>query len=97
MCIYKRCYSTTLKYNLHNSLYMKFATFRLEKGERLNCNNCGTPVKGGKDVVVYFQEATRSDPPSIGKVLCKECMDKIKKEHVGTDIKIIIVGEDEND
>lgn len=49
---------------------MRFAVFRLEKGERLKCNECNALVKGGKNVIVYFQEATRSDPPSIGKVLC---------------------------
>ena len=73
---------------------MKFATFRLEKGECLNCNDCGKPVRGGKGAVVYFMEATRSDPPAIGKVLCKECMDTKKKELKDTDIQLIIIGEE---
>jgi hypothetical protein len=76
---------------------MRFATFRLEKGECLKRNDCLRLIKGGKDVVVYFQEAIRSDPPAIGKILCKECMDITKKELKGTDIQLIIVGEEEND
>lgn len=73
---------------------MKFAVFRLEGGERLKCNECGTLVKGGKDAKVYLQEATRSDSPSIGKVLCNKCMWIQKDRAEGTDIKIIIVGEE---
>ena len=76
---------------------MKFAMFRLGRGERLDCDDCGNPTKGGKGAFVYFMEATRSDPPSIGKVLCKECMDRTKKECEGTDVEVIIVGEEEND
>jgi hypothetical protein len=75
---------------------MRFAVFRLEKGERLKCNECNEFVKGEKGMRawVYFQEATRSDPPSIGKVLCPKCMQIQKDRAEGTDVKIIIVGEE---
>lgn len=73
---------------------MRFAVFRLEKGERLKCNECNALVKGGKNVIVYFQEATRSDPPSIGKVLCPKCMQIQKDRADGIDVKVIIVGEE---
>lgn len=70
---------------------MKFAEFTLRKGERLICDDCNTIIKGilGK-TMVYLQEATRSDPPAVGKVLCVNCMEKLKKD---TDIKVIIVNE----
>jgi RNase P subunit RPR2 len=73
---------------------MKFAVFRLIGGERLTCNECNTIVKGGKGVKVYFREAARSDAPAIDKVMCPKCMQKLKDETEGTDIKIIVVNEE---
>jgi hypothetical protein len=75
---------------------MKFAVFNLGQGERLKCNICGTMVKGvKKQTKIYLREATRADPPAIGEVVCKECLEKKKVELEGSGIEIFVVNEDE--